>query len=123
MSGKEELELVHGSGNVFRDLGEPDADVRQAKAILAARIIEILDENSLSTRQAQKQTGVDQADFTRIRNAQLGRFSIDRLVKILNQFDRRVDIKVSVRRAKRPGSPRRRSAGGPGAARRRTERS
>ena len=39
----EELELVHGSGNVFRDLDDPDADLKQAKAVLAARIIAALD--------------------------------------------------------------------------------
>ena len=32
-----DFELVEGSGNVFRDLGDPDADLKQAKAILAAR--------------------------------------------------------------------------------------
>ena len=36
-------ELVYGSGNVFRDFGRADADVQQTKALLAARIIGILD--------------------------------------------------------------------------------
>ena len=31
----EDLDLIPGSGNVFRDLGEPDADLRQAKAVRA----------------------------------------------------------------------------------------
>jgi predicted XRE-type DNA-binding protein len=97
MARKEKLEVVRGTGNVFRDFGDPDADIRQTKAILAARIIGILDDRELSTRKAQSLTGVDQADFTRIRNAQLDRFTIDRLMTILNRFDQRVDIKVSVR--------------------------
>ena len=33
--------LVEGSGNVFRDFGDPDADLKQAKAVLAARIIAV----------------------------------------------------------------------------------
>ena len=37
-------ELVYGSGNVFRDFGRADADVQQTKALLAARIIGILDD-------------------------------------------------------------------------------
>jgi predicted XRE-type DNA-binding protein len=97
MAEKGKLELVHGSGNVFRDFGDPDGDVRQAKAILAARIIGILDENALSTRKAQGLTGVDQADFTRIRNAQLDRFTIDRLMTILNRFNQRVEVTVRLR--------------------------
>ena len=32
----EPFELVHGSGNVFRDFGHPDPDVMQMKAILAS---------------------------------------------------------------------------------------
>ena len=43
-----DFELVEGSGNVFRDLGDPDADLKQAKAILAARIISVLDDRGLS---------------------------------------------------------------------------
>ena len=71
-------ELVYGSGNVFRDFGRADADVQQTKALLAARIIGILDNEGLSTRKAEGRTGVSHADFTRIRNVQLGRFTIDR---------------------------------------------
>lgn len=33
---KEKLEIVRGSGNVFRDLGHQSADVEQFKAVLAA---------------------------------------------------------------------------------------
>jgi hypothetical protein len=32
----EKLELVRGSGNVFRDLGRENADVEQLKVLLAA---------------------------------------------------------------------------------------
>ncbi len=48
-----DFELVRGSGNVFRDFGRPDADVQQTKALLAALIIRVLDEEGLSTRKAQ----------------------------------------------------------------------
>ncbi len=97
MSVDEELEVVHGSGNVFRDFGDPGADVLQAKAILAARIIGILDDEQLSTRGAQARTGVDQADFCRIRNAKLERFTIDRLMGIVHLLGRQVDVQISVR--------------------------
>ena len=45
-----EFELVEGSGNVFRDFAEPDADLKQAEAIVAARIIAVLDERALTVR-------------------------------------------------------------------------
>jgi hypothetical protein len=60
---KEDIEVVRGSGNVFRDFGYPDADVRQAKALMGAEIIKILDEAGLSTRQAGARTGVGQRNF------------------------------------------------------------
>ncbi len=50
MKKKEKLEVVHGSGNIFRDFGDPDADVKQLNAILAAEIIKKLDGSSLSVR-------------------------------------------------------------------------
>ena len=42
----EDIELIEGNGNVFRDFGDSEADLKQAKAILAARFIAVLDERS-----------------------------------------------------------------------------
>lgn len=101
---RKKLELVHGSGNVFRDLGHPNADVEQIKAILAAQIIIALDARKLTVRAAQELTGIAAADFSRIRRVKLDRFTIDRLVAILNKLDRRVNVSVSVRRGVKTGS-------------------
>ncbi len=90
------MEIVRGSGNVFRDFGYPDADVRQAKALLAAQIIKILDDEKLSTRQAEARTGVAHSEFVRIRRTNLGRFTIDRLMTILGRFGQEVEVSVSV---------------------------
>ena len=98
----EKIEIVKGSGNVFDDLGEKDADVKQIKALLAAAIIGILDKEKLSVRAAGKVTGYNYADFSRIRNAELSRFTIDKLMMITNALNRRVKIKISV--AKQLGS-------------------
>lgn len=65
----EPFELVHGSGNVFRNFGFPDADVWQMRAILAAEIIKMLDREGLTVRGAHARTGIAAADFSRIRNA------------------------------------------------------
>lgn len=89
-------ELIEGSGNVFRDLGDPHADLKQAKAIVAARIIAVLDERGLTVRKAEDMTGFAAADFSRIRNASLGRFTLDRLMKILAALDDRVQVTVHV---------------------------
>ena len=95
----QELDVVRGSGNVFRDVGHENADVAQVKAILAAAIIKALDHESLSVRGAHKRTGTAAADFSRIRNADLGRFTVDRLMAILNRLGSRVEVKIKIRRA------------------------
>jgi predicted XRE-type DNA-binding protein len=96
------IEIVHGSGNVFRDLGHASPDVEQLKAILAAEIIKMLDRQGLSVRGAHARTGIAAADFSRIRNADLARFTLDRLVTIINRLGSRVDVRVKVRTV-RPG--------------------
>ncbi len=88
-----------GSGNVFRDLGHKNADADQFKAILAAEIIKALDREGLSVRGAQGRPGIAAADFSRIRNAELGRFTVDRLMSIINRLGSRVEVKIKVRRA------------------------
>ena len=92
----EKLELVRGSGNVFRDLGLDNADAGQFKAILAAEIIKALDREHLTVRAAHSRTGIAAADFSRIRNADLGRFSVDRLMSIINRLGSRIEVKVRV---------------------------
>jgi predicted XRE-type DNA-binding protein len=95
----EKLEVVRGSGNVFHDLGRENADVEQFKAILAAEIIKALDRQRLTVRAAHDLTGYAAADFSRIRNADLDRFTVDRLMSILNRLGSRVEVKVKVRRS------------------------
>ena len=97
-----DFELIEGSGNVFRDLDDPLADLKQAKAILAARIIAVLDDRGLSVRKAAALTRFAAADFSRIRNADLGRFTLDRLMKMLTALDGglRVTLHVDGRQGK-----------------------
>ena len=94
----EKLKVVRGSGNVFRDLGHENADAQQFKAILAAEIIKALDRDGLCVRAAHSRTGIAAADFSRIRNADLGRFTVDRLMSIINRLGSRVEVRVRVRR-------------------------
>ncbi len=82
MTDEADFELVVGTGNVFRDLGDPDAELKQAKAALAAEIISALNDSGFTVRKAGEATGFAAADFSRVRNANLGRFTIDRLMRM-----------------------------------------
>jgi len=91
------LETIRGSGNVFRDLGHKQADADQFKAILAAEIIKALDREGLSVRAAESRTGIAAAAFTRIGYADLRRFSVDRLISIINRRGSRAELRVRLR--------------------------
>jgi predicted XRE-type DNA-binding protein len=94
---KYDFELVRGSGNVFRDFGNPNADLEQARAVLAAKIIRVLDGRKLSARAAEKLTGVSHADLSRIRNVKLGRFTLDRMITILGKLDQGVEVSIRMK--------------------------
>ena len=95
----DEPELVRGGDNPFEDAGLPEPDAKLMKADLAAEIIAALRERTLTGAQAARLTGVQEADFSRIRNADLHRFTIDRLVAILNRLGRGVEVHVTVKSA------------------------
>ena len=96
-------EVIRGSGNVFRDVGYPGADREHLRAILAAKIIGVLDNRKLTVRAAQEVTGVAAADFSRIRKANLGRFTIDQLMTILANLGQEVEVTVDVHPRRTPG--------------------
>ena len=96
---KEQLDTVRGSGNIYRDFDVPDADVRQLKAILAAEIIKTLDKKGLSVRKAQSVTRIDASDFSRVRNADFRRISVERLMAMINGLGSRVEVAVKLSRA------------------------
>ena len=93
---KDDSDIIRGTGNIFRDLALPDAAREQLRALLAAKIIGVLDDRKLTVRAAQQLTGVAAADFSRIRNANLGRFTIDRLMTILSGLGQEVEVSVNV---------------------------
>jgi predicted XRE-type DNA-binding protein len=90
----DELELIRGSGNVYRDLGRANASLEQARALAAAKIISFLDARQLSIHDAEKITGVSHAEFSRIRNAELHNFTLDRMIVILSNLD--ADLEISM---------------------------
>ena len=94
---KDDLDLIQGSGNVFRDLNLPNPELEQFRALLASQIAKTLDAQSLSVRKAGELTGIAAADFSRIRRVKLDRFTIDRLMTILDRLGQEVALDVTVR--------------------------
>jgi predicted XRE-type DNA-binding protein len=78
----------------MRDAG---SDVQRLKSALAAEIRRLLDVERLSVRAAQARTGIAAADFSRIRsNSDLKRFTIDRLMAIINRLGSRIEVSLQL---------------------------
>ena len=72
--------------------------MKQAKAIQAAKIISVLDDGGLSVRRAAEAAGFAAADFSRIRNASLRRFTLDLLMKMVCALDKRLQVTLHIDR-------------------------
>jgi predicted XRE-type DNA-binding protein len=81
-------------GNVFADLAVPGASEALAKAEIARRIIEILDERGLTQVAAAKTLGIDQPKISALKRGRLEGFSAERLFKFLNALGRDVEIVI-----------------------------
>jgi len=96
--------VTRGTGNVFADLGFPDAAERQAKLRLAYALNQVLDGRKLSQADAAKVLGVTQPKVSALRHYKLAGFSVERLMNLLTALDQ--DVEIVIRR-----KPRSRKAG------------
>jgi predicted XRE-type DNA-binding protein len=96
--------VVHGTGNVFADLGFPDAAGRQARLRLANALNQVLEARKLSQADAAKVLGVTQSEVAALRHYKLAGFSVERLLNLLTALDQ--DVEIVIRR-----KPRSRKAG------------
>jgi predicted XRE-type DNA-binding protein len=96
--------VMMSSGNVFADIGLPDAEERLAKAQLAHKISEIIQKRHLSQAEAARILGTEQPKISAIMNGKLSGFSLERLIYFLNVLGSDVQIIV------KPKPPHRKSA-------------
>src|SRR5947208_910875 len=88
--------VTRGTGNVFADLGFPDAAKRQAKLRLAYALNQVLDWRKLSQADAAKVLGVSQPKVSALRHYKLAGFSLERLMNLLTALDQ--DVEIVIRR-------------------------
>jgi predicted XRE-type DNA-binding protein len=87
--------VYHGSGNVFADLGLPDAEEYFAKSNLAVEIFKIVRRRRLTQAAAGKVLGISQPKVSALLNGRLDGFSTDRLFRFLNALGCDVRINIS----------------------------
>ncbi len=88
---------TRSSGNVFTDLGLPDADERTLKAQLAIQIRHFIEQKDWTQAEAAIAVGLDQPKISSLLRGRLAGFSIDRLFRILNRLGHRIEVKISRR--------------------------
>lgn len=91
--------VEQGSGNVFADLGYPNAEEALVKARLAQRITEVLEKKRLTPIQAAKLLDIDQPKVSKLLRGQLREFSTERLFRFLTALDQ--DVEIVIRRKPR----------------------
>jgi len=91
---KQAVVAERSSGNVFADLGLPNAEDRLAKAELARKISEIIVKRRLTQMAAGELLGIDQPKISALVRGRLGGFSLERLVRFLTVLGRDVEIVV-----------------------------
>jgi predicted XRE-type DNA-binding protein len=86
--------ITRGSGNVFADLGFPDAAERQAKLRLAYALNRVLDDRKLSEADAAKRLRLTQPKVSALRHYKLVGFSLERLMNLLTAIDHDIEIMI-----------------------------
>lgn len=89
-----------GSGNVFRDLGLPNAEEHLVKAQLVYKIDSILKQRKLKQVEAGKLFGIPQPDVSKMLRGEFRQFSVERLLRFLVALDQDVEIVVRPHRGK-----------------------
>ena len=91
--------VIESSGNVFKDLGLPNADVLQAKSDLVHLICSIIEKRRITQSEAAEILKVSQPKVSALLNRRIQGFSIERLTKFLNALNHDVNIVVRPRRS------------------------
>ena len=90
------IKVEEGSGNIFKDLGFSDevSEKELLKAQLGAEIFRILKERKLTQLEAAKLLGIKHAEVSRLKAAKLSDYSVERLMRFLNQLNRDIEIRI-----------------------------
>jgi predicted XRE-type DNA-binding protein len=93
------IEFEIGSGNVFADLGLPDAEELKVKSGLAIEITRAIRRLGLTQQQAGTRMGVSQAKVSSLMRGDFSNLSESKMMECLNRLG--YDIEIKLRHAKK----------------------
>lgn len=88
------IPVTASSGNVFADMGLPEAEEELTKAQLASHIRQAIKRRRLTQAAAAALMGVDQPKVSALLNGRLANFSSERLMRLLTAIGQDVEITV-----------------------------
>lgn len=86
------------SGNIFADLGMPDAGTHFLKAQIVSEIYRLANERKLTQTQAGSRMGISQPEVSRMFKGNFREYSVDRLMSFLTTFNHDIEIVVKPHR-------------------------
>jgi predicted XRE-type DNA-binding protein len=92
MAKKNRARVIPSSGNVFADIGLPDAVELDTKARLGAAICRIVDQRRLTQAQVAGTLGVNQPKVSALLHYKLEGFSVERLMRFLVVLGQDIEI-------------------------------
>jgi len=90
-------DIERSSGNIYTDLGLPDADEMLVKAHLATKIGEIIQRNHWTQQEASKRLGMPQSKISHMLRGNFRGISEAKMIACLNLLGR--DIQIVVKKA------------------------
>jgi len=91
-----------GSGNIFADLGLPDAEDMLLKSTIVIELRRLIKHRKLTQTAAAKLVGVSQADLSKILHGHFRGYSEARLMRMLTAFDQ--DVEITTRPHRKAGA-------------------
>lgn len=93
----QENQVVSSSGNVFADLGLPDADEHLLKAEIVVQLKRLIEAKKLTQTKAAGLLGIAQGDLSNVLRGRFRGFTVERLMRLLTAFDQDIDIHIKPR--------------------------
>lgn len=97
-----EIPVYASSGNLFADLGRPDAEEALVRVRLAQQIAETIERLGINQTEAATLIGLDQPKVSALVRGRLAGFSTDRLLRCLTLLGQDVDIVVRDKSSEHP---------------------
>ena len=85
---------IRGSGNIFADLGLPNAAEHQLKAVLVVQLKRLMAEREITQTEAAKMVEMKQPDLSKVLRGHFKLVSVEKLMRMLTAFDQDVEITV-----------------------------